>query len=189
MEGLSMKKAYIFTVLGCLVLLLVGCVPSLHPFYTDKDLVYEPKLEGRWLGNEGKDTYIFKHSGEKEYTLTMYSEDSIPADFDAHLFKLGKFLYLDIYPQNLQIKNDFLAMHAIKTHTLSKLKINTDTIDISMIDPDNVKNLRDKKKLKVKHETSDGDIMFTASTGELQEFIKKYSKELFSKPQTLPRKK
>jgi len=41
---------YITTVLIIgIALVASACVPSLHPLYTDKDLIFEPALLGEWV--------------------------------------------------------------------------------------------------------------------------------------------
>ena len=39
------------------VLVITGCVPSLHPLYTEEDTVYEVSLVGHW--GKDKDTWTF----------------------------------------------------------------------------------------------------------------------------------
>lgn len=86
------------TIISALLLsILFGCVPSLHQLYTDKDLTFEPRLLGAWT--TGEDRWIFeKRSDEKSYDLTYIDKDGKKGKFQAHLVKLDKFLFLDIYP-------------------------------------------------------------------------------------------
>ena len=187
-----MKKVSVFTVLGCLVLLLVGCVPSLHPFYTSKDLVYEPLLEGTWSDGE-KATWIYEKSQDSSYTVT-YIDDTTPGIFDCHLFKIGNQTYIDFYPRELptSIKdqlNDFYKFHLLPIHTLAKLTFKKDSIDMAMMDMDFLKELSQKNKLNTKYEKIEDAIVFTASSKELQKFIKANPRSLFAKPGTLTRTK
>ena len=41
-------RALKLTVALGLVVLLAGCFPSLHPLYTEEDLVYDSALVGTW---------------------------------------------------------------------------------------------------------------------------------------------
>ena len=36
------------------VVVLMGCIPSLHPLYTEKDLVFDESLLGEWTLDDGK---------------------------------------------------------------------------------------------------------------------------------------
>src|SRR5208283_330075 len=105
--------------LGFLALIfLLGCVPSLHPFYTGKDLLFQPALVGNWADQDNsKNTWDFVKSSDTSYTIT-YTEDSTPGKFDGHLFKLGNQLYLDMYPQDMPKEiadklNGYYKMHLI----------------------------------------------------------------------------
>lgn len=66
-----------FWLIGAVVLVaLVGCVPSLHPLYTDGDLVFNPALVGEWSEKDSEERWIFTKSGEKEYRL-VYAEGKL----------------------------------------------------------------------------------------------------------------
>lgn len=57
-----------------LAALLAGCVPvmSLHPLYTDEDVIFEEKLLGTWL-DDSNDTWTFERISEfhESYALTF----------------------------------------------------------------------------------------------------------------------
>ena len=44
-------KKFLFYLLA---VFLGGCVLSLHPLYTEKDLIFEEKLLGTWAKNDSK---------------------------------------------------------------------------------------------------------------------------------------
>jgi len=50
---------------GTLLLILGGCVPSLHPFYVDKDVAFDPSVLGTWSDKESKETWEFTKHGER----------------------------------------------------------------------------------------------------------------------------
>src|ERR1041385_7372623 len=96
MNGSQMRTAIIITIVS-IALLIAGCVRSLHPLYTDKDLVFEKDLIGTWAQKEGnKDTWIFQQSGENAYDL-IHTQKGAPAKFEAHLVRLDKFLFFDLF--------------------------------------------------------------------------------------------
>jgi len=43
-----MKKVSIILGFTFLIIFLSGCLTTLHPIFTEKDLAYDPKLIGTW---------------------------------------------------------------------------------------------------------------------------------------------
>lgn len=168
-----MRAIKLMVALG-LVAFMAGCVPSLHPLFTEEDLVYDPALVGTWAEKEGEDICTFRKSGENAYDL-IYTEEGVPARFDAHLVRIGEFLFLDTYPGEPDIKNGFYLVHLVPAHTFLRIWIEGDVLRYAMLDLDWLKKMIAEKKVDIAHEQVDGDILLTASTKELQEFFLKYA--------------
>lgn len=182
-------------------LFVTGCVPSLHPLYSEKDLVFDLALEGTWIEAEGKNTWALKASGENAYELT-YTEYSQapgssaenaagnPGKFEVHLARLGRFLFLDLYPEEPNIKNDFYQGHLIRSHTFGRIWIEDKVIRIAMLDPDWFEKMEKEKKLHIACEHVSGNFILTASTEKLQEFLLAYAEDskAFGDPTELHRK-
>ena len=184
-----MRTTVVIVALG-LAVLMAGCVPSLHPLFTEKDLVYDPALVGTWAEKESEDTWTFLKSGDKAYDL-IYSQKGVPAQFEAHQVQLGEFLFLDTYPQEPGIKNDLYMIHLIPAHTFSRIWIEGNVLRLAMLDIDWLKEMIAEKKVDIAHERVDGGIVLTASTKELQEFFLKYADDdkAFPDPKELHRQK
>jgi hypothetical protein len=164
-----MRAVKLMAALG-LVVLVAGCVPSLHPLFTEDDLVYDPALVGTWAEEEGEDTWTFRKFGDNVYNL-IYTEEGVPARFDAHLVQLGEFLFLDTYPGEPDIKNGFYLIHLVPAHTFSRVSIEENVLRYAMLDLDWLKKMISEKQVDITHEQVDGGILLTASTKELQEFF------------------
>src|SRR6185503_1593717 len=95
--------------------LVAGCVPSWNPLYTDKDLVFDPQLVGTWKDN-GKESWQFEKSGEKQYKLAYTDEEGRRATFDAHLCKIKDRRFLDLFLTEASEKD--LNLNALATVTL-----------------------------------------------------------------------
>src|SRR6266436_7895790 len=82
-----------------LVLALGGCVPSLHPLYTDNDVVFDAALLGQWVSTErdSKETLTFTKGDKNAYKLVQI-DDSSKGVYIAHLIKLDGTLFLDVKP-------------------------------------------------------------------------------------------
>ncbi|MBK6364443.1 MAG: hypothetical protein IPF52_13480 [Saprospiraceae bacterium] len=42
-----------------IISILTGCIPSLNPLYTDKDLVFTSQLLGTWTGAKSEESWTF----------------------------------------------------------------------------------------------------------------------------------
>ena len=173
-------------------LVLPGCVPSLNPLYTEKDLVFDAALVGTWAEqDDSRETWSFNKSGEKEYKL-IYTEDDKTGEFKAHLLKLGNTLYLDFFPESDGLKdskrNDFYLSHFVPGHMFAKVTQVEPTLRMAMLNPDWLKKLLEKNpKAIAYHAVGEDRIVLTASTAELQKFIVANTGEAFGDPATLKR--
>jgi hypothetical protein len=185
-----------------MIFLLGGCsIYSLHPLYNASTLIFDTKLIGIWVDNDGNewnfekaikfdDNEIQKLGlNENSYFLT-YTENNKQAQLYAHIVKLENNLFLDLYPADNydeQIGNDLLAGHLLPIHTFAKIEINRNDIIIHPFDVEWVDNLFEQKKIRIAHEDVEyfglSLRVLTASTAELQKFISKYQneKEAFEK--------
>jgi hypothetical protein len=172
--------------------IIVGCIPSLHPLYTEKDLVFEKALIGTWQEENNDRTWTFSQNGDREYKL-VYVEDGKKGEFTVHLLKLKDKMFIDFYPDDqddMEKMNKFYTSHLIPVHTFVLVKQIEPTLQMSFLNSNKLKEIIQKDPKAVKHEKlADGDDMdiFTASTGELQEFIMKNidTPEFFADPSNL----
>lgn len=178
-----------------IVVLVLGCVPSLHPLYTEKDVTFDPTLVGVWSEKDKTDTWTFNKSGDNAYELIM-TQDGAPGKFEVHLVRLGELLFLDIYPEEPDIKPNFYKIHLLPVHTFYRIRIDKekDVLRIAGMNPDWLKENLDEKRITIAHErlgedVGVGNIVITASTKELQEFVVKHAAEAFGEPAELQRLK
>lgn len=173
--------------MGVILSFLTGCIPSLNPLYTDKDLIFKSELIGTWTEEKSKESWTFEKTNEKEYKLT-HSQDNNNATFKAHLVNIGEFTYLDLYPNDLKSKDYLYEMHLYPVHTFSKIKITNDKLTIEMLDPSWLEKGLETNQINIDHvKSTDGAILLTASTEDLQKFILMYndSKGVFQEPLAL----
>jgi hypothetical protein len=172
----NMQKTGLGIVLG-LLLTLAGCVPSLHPLYNEKDVVAEPGIVGTWTQENGKDTWTFQKSEEDHYKV-VYTESGQSGKFEVHLVKLGKFLFADFYPEEPEIGNGFYRGHLLPVHTFARVRLEGDKLQLSMLDPDWLKEMIQQKKVRIPHEVlNDEDFVLTAATEELQKLVQTYAED------------
>lgn len=195
-----MKKVSIILGFTFLLIFLSSCLTTLHPIFTEKDLAYDPKLIGVWNaereGNKERVTISnlatensvelpgnISDVKQKGYLISYQHEHSeIPDRYIAFLVRIGKYLYFDYYPADKkedQYIDEFFGAHFVKMHTSYRVEIlNDGSFELSQLDGSYVNSLIDQKKIRISHETSaDGNIVITASTSELQQYLIKYSDE------------
>jgi hypothetical protein len=175
--------------------LFAGCVAtSVYPFYTAKDVIFEPALVGTWgepgSTNATNEQWRFEKAEGQAYKLTVQEKEK-PSEFDTCLFKLKGVLFLDLCPR--ERPDNSLPLHYL-------LKVNRlgPSLEVSLLDYDWLTKLIEKNPRAVRHiivpkklgESDGGNLVLTADTAELQKFIVKHmnSEEAFGKSQVLERR-
>jgi len=190
-------KTKLLIIAGLLVFLASGClIKSLHPFYTEKDLVFRKELPGNWLAQDSSlwnisqrmrfDGFLQPEKGDNAYNILMTDEKGT-GSFIAHLFRLDGSLYLDFYPDEVQVSNSLASYHLIPAHTLAKVEVSADEIVIRWYNEEWLLELFNQNKVRIPHERIPYDlddqnpdnyqVILTASTEELQKFLLKYGND------------
>lgn len=177
----------------CAAVLLIGCVPSLHELYTEETLIFDEGLLGTW---KGEDVWHFEPDGEDGYLLTIVQDEAgKPQDgrFTAKLVNMDGRRYMDWFPVDEAIceDNDYLRFNWLPMHTFVKLEATDPNLVVCLMDPEKVRDLLKEKPEMVKHEVRDGRVILTASTAELQEFLRNPAADraVWSEAHTLERVK
>lgn len=176
-----------------LALLVAGCVvtPSLHPIYTDKELVFDQTLVGSWVvpDEEGGVTWNFQPGEGKAYRLIVQEQEGAEK-FTAHLVKLGELTFLDLLPELLLDKESFYSEHLLRAHSFLRIEIKENALQVSLLSPGWLDKKLASGEVTLGCEVMESDSqlesdqrrVLTAATGELQQFLVKYGndKEAFS---------
>ena len=187
-----------------LAAILGGCVPviSLHPFYTEKDIVVDKKLCGTWVddANSPETTWEFKSIDEPKnaYKLIFSDKEGMKGSFVAHLVKLQDRLFLDIFPSELPWEPEdpnkmdwpYNSLFLIPAHMFVKIDSIEPQLKLRLMLESDMEELLKENPSAVEH-TSVGDrLVLTGSTKELQAFILKYAdnEKIFTDLVTLSRK-
>jgi len=199
-----MKKIILVSSLLFMTLLLGSCLTTLHPIFTEKDLVSDPRLNGKWSNKEDGSTASYRPaqiSDVKSFSTSMQRNVSKIYMLDerdaqgllkskqyAFMVRLGKYYYMDFYPAGLKHADNvekFFAAHYIPMHSIYRIRFKDDhSFEIQQLDAGYLENLIKNKKIRIRHEvTEDGNYVITAPTEELQKYIIKYSEvpEAYSK--------
>jgi hypothetical protein len=173
---------------------IAGCLPtSVHPLYTEEDITFDNELLGMWYDPDEPrgDVWSFKRWGPESYQLQLYEEHRIneppAAEFDVVMAKIGDQVFLDFFPREPEDMNDFYNLHLVPTHSFYRIKItkddmtgrSRDTLWIGLFDLEWLEKNLESGKVNLKHEQRDDMIVLTASTADLQAFVKKFWEEAF----------
>ena len=177
----NMKTIIKITTGLTLTTLLAGCVvTSVYPFYTAKDVGFDPALVGAWektgSTNAANEHWRFEKAEGQAYKLTVQDKEK-PTEFDAYLFKLKGRRFLDLYPRE---RPD----NSLPPHYLLKVTRIEPTLEMQVLDYDWLTKLIEKHPKAIRHivvpkklgEDGGGDLVLTADTAELQKFILKHEK-------------
>lgn len=189
MRQWSNKKTPVSVWLVLAVFMLAGCVVhSVNPFYT-RDLITEmPGLYGQWMLTKS----TFREGTEKPWT---FSKDAIMIPGDkgtvttivARFFRVSDMLFLDTTAAEPQEDMSiWWTLHISPMHTVSKVLGDEKTLRIIPLNASWMeKAVKDKTIAlpSVWHEEGKAHL-FTASSAEWVEFLKKYG----SDPQAFPEK-
>jgi len=156
---------------------------SLNPLYHEEDLIDEPELLGFWKAKDERGEYAsFEKHEDKKYIFRWMGEDEGPHDLDtisyeAGLLKVGDHYFIDLYPYYDQgfEESDYLFRGFIPTHAVLKIEWKNDELKLYAFSYDRLYELFEQNRIRIRHQTFDDYIVITASTDELQKFIKKYA--------------
>ncbi len=191
-----MKKLNLIAFIGAAAILLAACIPSVNPFYEDKDVVFDQHLIGEWqekgVTNQ-PEVWSFEQSSNKAYNLTV-TEEGKTGKFSAHLFKLKQEQFLDLIPTDCNYANDQAGMVAFSMfpgHLLMRVGQIEPELKLAPCDYDWLEKFLQKNPKALSHHLEPERILLTADSGDLQKFVLKHlgTNELFKEYGEMVRKK
>ena len=183
------------TALAATALLLTACIPSVNPFYTEKDVVFDARLLGEWQEKESEhpEVWKFEKADDKAYKLTTTDKDGKQGEFNAHLFKLKQEYFLDLIPSGCEYATnqaDLVASAMSPGHLLMRVPQLAPELKLAGTDYDWLEKFLNTNPKALAHHVEDKHITLNADTRALQRFVLKHlgEGELFSKPGVMVRK-
>ena len=156
-----------------ILLVLVGCVPSLHELYTDQTLVFDPSIAGQWHDTDGTQWEIAANAEEKNYTITIHESEQTQSKLLAHLVEIEGHRFFDLYPaKDAAIKTgDWIKAHLIAGHLFLKVETADSKLALAAMNPQTIDTLLKENPRLVKHERTKDRIILTDSPENLQVFV------------------
>jgi len=172
-----MKKRYLVSLAGC-ALAVTGClVTSVYPFYTAKDVVFEPALTGSWTNaSDAEERWEFA-ANTNNYRVTYMTKNATNV-MPATLFKLHDNLFLDLFSPEM---NDEVQPPPIPSHFLFRMTQIKPTVKMAPMNYEWLTGLLAENPKALRHhligDEKDKDkqrLVLTADTTDLQAFIVKH---------------
>jgi hypothetical protein len=174
-----MKTQILKYALACaMISMITGCIVlSVYPFYTAKDLIFDPGLAGRWVKDGSTNEFWrFTAAGEKSWLLTTADERSTNC-FEAHLFRLKQHQFLDLLTTN---RDEF----GLPAHLITEVARTDSNLSLRFLDYGWLAGLLKTNPATLRHivvpekpgDTNSGQMVYlTADTKELQKFLLKHA--------------
>ena len=190
-----MKMIPLLAGIGTAVL-LAACIPSVNPFYTSRDIAWEPRLLGEWQSNaESKDSIAWKFEpGEGQtYKVTLTNNEGKSGEFKACLFRLKEHYFIDLLPTNWDFaasQIDHVGAALFPGHLLVHVPQVGTELKLAFFDFEWLEKYLDKNQRSLAFHKEDKHILLTAGTRELQSFVLKHlgQDQLFQKAESYVRK-
>lgn len=160
-------------------LCLVGCVQSLHPFYTDDQLTFDKNLCGHWSDGDGKNVLDIPDDAadadKKEYRVAYTDEKGKTGHFVIHLAKADKYLLADITPDEMSdVESDMYKVHFLPVHSFLLFELSGQTLKVRGMKDDWLKKQLEEHPDSIAYEKADDRILLTAPSAKVQAFVLKH---------------
>lgn len=190
-----MKLRHLAATVGAAAL-LCSCIPSVNPFYTDRDVILDPRLLGAWQEKDNTnnpDIWNFETGTNQTYKLTIAEKDGKNGVFAAHLFQLKRESFLDLIPVECNYATnqaDLVGFSMFPGHLLLRVSQIGPELKFAFCDFDWLQKFLEKDPQALAHHREDDRLLLTASTRDLQKFVLGHlgEDELFAKTEVMIRR-
>lgn len=193
-----MKKIFHIVFAALFLFSLSGCLKTLFPIFHEKDAIFNKSLLGYWRCSDKGGNISFmefqkimddrkqelppgiRKIADKGYLVTrINTKEEISSQHFVFLVRIGKYYYLDYFPAETGSQknvNKIYKDHHIKVHSNYRCDFkDNNRFEMKLFDQDFLDKLISKNQINIRHEVIDGSNLITASTDDLQKFIKQYS--------------
>jgi hypothetical protein len=167
--------------LALVILVLTGCddvgnpfATSVQPFYTETDLETDPLLAGCWSEKGEGVSFTFEEEKQKGYHVLVREigdGEELSGKFEARLLRLGADWFLDFFPENSSEGDDFYRMHFLRAHSIARLEIREDSLQMAFLSSSWLKKKIEEKSVDTPHEQAAESLLLTGTTQELQDLV------------------
>jgi hypothetical protein len=192
-----MKKIFYIITGSFLLLFLSSCLTTLFPIFHPGDAIFNKNLLGYWKCSDKANNISFmefkkipgeyiqdlppgiREIADKGYLVSrVNTKEEMTSQHLVFLVKIGSYYYLDYYPVEMPSQksvNKNYKSHFVKVHSNYRCDIKSnDHFEMRLFEKSFLDQLIAKNQINIRHEVVDGKNIFTASTKDLQRFIKQY---------------
>jgi len=165
-------RSYVAAV--AVLLALAGCVRSIHPLYTEADLVFDRALLGTWEPAEqnGKEQWDFRKADGNSYILVHTGKNGRKARLTAHLLELKNHRFLDLTLRKPKKGNNLKKLHSQPVHSYLRVESMGPRLRLTPMNPKWLKGYLKEHPDALDYENpEDAPAVLTSSTERLQEFV------------------
>ena len=156
------------------IALTAGCIPSLDPIYNEQDVVLRQQILGRWVNEEQSNSWVFSQHDDNAYELDYLGKTGRHATFVVHLTEIDDALFMDLFPvRSARTNPDFYDLHLVATHTFFRVDLAGDTLNLSFLNPQWLKQHRSEYPEVTLHTRGEHSVVLTADTATLRGFVAK----------------
>lgn len=161
--------------LWSVLLLVIGCLPTLNPVFTEENLVFDPEILGAWIQPGDKARWDFMERVEKSYRLVYTDKDGNQGRFIARLAEIEGVRFLDLFPENVETGTSaFYKFHLVPIHTVYLVRKTTPKLELVAIDYKWLETYLTEHPNEIQFATFDNRKLITAPTKDVQAFIVKH---------------
>lgn len=154
------------------ILVIAGCVPSLHSIVTEKTLTYDPALVGKWQADDT--AWTITGDPESKFYDVEIAEDGKSSKLRAQLVDLQGNRFLDMVAADGKQLNtgDWFNAHILPVHNFWKIEKTASGYTIYDMKYETVESIIKDKPETIKHEVVEGGrIVLTDNAENLQKFL------------------
>jgi hypothetical protein len=156
--------------------LVVACIPSVYPYYTAKDVSFDPVLLGEWI--EDDEHWVFTRHPRKEEAYQLRFTDGDGTDeLTATLFTLGEHRFLDVIPDDVELDDNhsvLVAGSVFVGHLVLHVAAIEPRLRMALVEVDWLEDFIEENPKVLSHVVHDDRILLTGQTRELQRFLRKH---------------
>lgn len=156
-------------ILGMVV--VIGCVPSVHPIYTDADLIYEPAYVGTYGQENSSVTWTLARRDEKSYVLTHKDESGVKSRYVARVAEIDGLRFLDLTVDPAERGSGLHNAHLLPIHTIYLIKDAGPSVTLGSVDYKWFNEQMSGNPPALPYVEVDNARYITAPTEKLQKFL------------------
>jgi len=152
--------------------LLSGCITqSIHPIYDSRTLIFDDGLVGTWEIPGEEESWLFEQDGPRRYKLFWSTKYEADVEMEARLVQIGEARFLDIYfdspPEGV---GELASVFMLPVHTVLRVDAADGDLKLSALGSDWLERHLKANPGAIAHTFTDGRVVLTAGTDELQRF-------------------